>query len=317
LIAAVLREKKALYACQDIPFVMRIFGTAKNDHNICFITEYCPNGDLLVALRTYGAFTLASTQYYIACIISAMEHMHDRGIVHRDLKPENILLAKDNTPRISDFGCVKILPQVKATVTDQSNINNNNNNNNNNENKEERQSKGTDDLDKNTDNKNGNNNKRKDMKSDDPDFVGTPEFMAPELFEAHKYGGIPDDKYKCLDFWSIGCLIFQLLANKTLFKAPTEYLVFQKVSQWDYKIPSDVQDEKTVDLLQKLLTKVPEDRLGFQKRNDLRSHSFFKGIDWDKLLQITPPLINDAYLKKKEKKRQSDTSIFFCCDCCL
>jgi len=150
-----------------------------------------------------------------------------------------------------------------------------------------------------------NNEKRKDMKSDDPDFVGTPEFMAPELFEAHKYGGINDERYICLDFWSIGCLIYQLLSNKILFKAQTEYLVFQKVSQWNYEIPSEIKDEYALDLLQKLLKKTPLDRLGVKNRNDLKEHKFFQAkIDWNKLSDLPPPLINEAYLKTQKQDEE-------------
>ena len=35
-------------------------------------------------------------------------HSHEKSLVHRDIKPENILLDKDLTPKLSDFGLVRL-----------------------------------------------------------------------------------------------------------------------------------------------------------------------------------------------------------------
>lgn len=32
------------------------------------------------------------TKFYIAGVVCALEHMHERRIIHRDIKPENLLL---------------------------------------------------------------------------------------------------------------------------------------------------------------------------------------------------------------------------------
>ncbi len=50
------------------------------------------------------------------CIIigvaKGLAHLHhkcDPAILHLDIKPQNILLDKDYTPKLADFGSVKIL----------------------------------------------------------------------------------------------------------------------------------------------------------------------------------------------------------------
>ena len=55
---------------------------------------------------------LKSTQYYVACLTDALKILHENHFVHRDVKPENVLLNSQNIPKLSDFGCVKILEKL-------------------------------------------------------------------------------------------------------------------------------------------------------------------------------------------------------------
>lgn len=45
----------------------------------------------------------AKLKLWIFQLVSALEHMHNKGIFHRDIKPENILV-KDDTVKLADFG---------------------------------------------------------------------------------------------------------------------------------------------------------------------------------------------------------------------
>lgn len=51
-------------------------------------------------------------------------------------------------------------------------------------------------------------------------------------------------------------------------------------------------NDDTIDLVKKLLVRNPEERLGAGSDNDynkLKSHSFFKGIEWDNLFTQNAP----------------------------
>ena len=288
-IGAIMRERKALYECQGIPFVLQLYATAKNDKHIAFITELCANGDLLQYLKKNGSFSIDSIRYYASCIIVALDALHEQCIIHRDVKPENIMLNNLNQPILSDFGCVKLIrPKFE---------------------------------------------KRESIKSD-PDFVGTPQFMAPELISIPKsvlmqspeeilYGNaedenenkdddeeekeseketaeyrndtdgrLKDEYYKCLDLWSLGCTLYQLRTSKLLFDGVTEFLVFKEVKTMNFTLGT-IKDEIFKDLLSKLLKEKPMERIGADNMNNLKKHLFFKGIEWDKLTTMKAPGLDE------------------------
>jgi len=53
-------------------------------------------------------FSEDDAKFYIAEIVLALQHLHDKGVVYRDLKPENIMLDHEGHVKLSDFGLAKL-----------------------------------------------------------------------------------------------------------------------------------------------------------------------------------------------------------------
>jgi len=79
-----------------------------------------------------------------------------------------------------------------------------------------------------------------------------------------------------------------MLVGKPPFTGATQYLTLQAVKEANLSFPDDM-DETAKDLISKLLQSVPEERLGAENLDDLKSHKFFATVDWENIHTCTPP----------------------------
>ena len=56
------------------------------------------------------------------------------------------------------------------------------------------------------------------------------------------------------DLWSLGCIVFQMIAGKFAFQGLSEYLTWQKIKSLDYSFPEGF-DEDAKDFISKLLVR--------------------------------------------------------------
>lgn len=63
--------------------------------------------DLRVLRSHYGGLKEEYVVFYLGCILSALEYLHDQGLLYRDLKLENLVLDKGGYLKILDFGFAK------------------------------------------------------------------------------------------------------------------------------------------------------------------------------------------------------------------
>ncbi|KAE9101483.1 hypothetical protein PF006_g22660 [Phytophthora fragariae] len=76
-------------------------------------------GGLSVLRSEFGGLKDEYAVFYLGCILSALEYLHDQGLLYRDLKLENLVLDKEGYLKILDFGFAKPDAQ-RADDTDDS-----------------------------------------------------------------------------------------------------------------------------------------------------------------------------------------------------
>ncbi|XP_040013060.1 serine/threonine-protein kinase N2 [Xiphias gladius] len=118
-------------------------------------------------------------------------------------------------------------------------------------------------------------------------FCGTPEFLAPEVLTDNNYT-------RSVDWWGLGVLIYEMLVGESPFPGDDEEEVFDSIVNDDVHYPRLLSPE-SVSLIQKLLQKNPETRLGAgeEDASEIKRHRFFQGMDWDALLakKVKPPFL--------------------------
>ncbi|KAI1329651.1 hypothetical protein F5Y16DRAFT_365854 [Xylariaceae sp. FL0255] len=118
-------------------------------------------------------------------------------------------------------------------------------------------------------------------------FVGTPDYLAPETIR-----GARQDETS--DWWSVGCIMFEFLYGIPPFHASEAEQVFENILTRRITWPDDedMVSSDARDLINRLLCIDPQQRLGANREDkfasggeEIRSHSWFTGINWDTLLQ--------------------------------
>lgn len=232
---AIMREKEIMNILNQHPNknFIKLHYTFQDTNRLYFVMTYAENGDLLNYMQQ-NLLPIKLVRKYTLQLITALEHLHKLGIVHRDLKPENILLNNDMDIFITDFGSAQVYELDFSKPIDLT----------------IRSSQQSTAPSRSPDRRNS--------------FVGTAQYVSPEMLKNR----LASNKS---DLWALGVIIYQMVTNIMPFNAPTEYLIYQKIQNLDYKFTENF-DLNAKDLVSSLIKLEPIERLG--ATDDLQNHGY-------------------------------------------
>ncbi|XP_031393821.1 probable serine/threonine protein kinase IRE isoform X3 [Punica granatum] len=236
--------------------------------NLYLVMEYLNGGDLYSLLRNLGCLDEEMARIYIAEVVLALEYLHSLNVIHRDLKPDNLLIGQDGHIKLTDFGLSKVglinstddfsAPQVSS---------------------------GGFLKEDETKDQHSINREQRQKHS----VVGTPDYLAPEILLGMGHG-------KTADWWSVGIILYELLVGIPPFNADHPQNIFDNIMNRDIpwpKVPEEMSYD-VYDLIDRLLTENPVQRLGATGAAEVKQHSFFKNINWDTLAKQKAMFIPSA-----------------------
>ncbi|KAL8261977.1 hypothetical protein R6Q59_026026 [Mikania micrantha] len=270
------------------PLVPNLRGIVYTEKIVGYAIDYCPGRDLnnLRKKQTEKMFSDGVIRFYAAELVIALGYLHGLGIVYRDLKPENVMIQENGHLMLVDFDLstkLSLKPpsesrstQIKLKSIPLTNTN---------------QfslfshcyrpaipsvdSVHPESIDSSDNNSIRNHETRSLSKSNT--FVGTEEYIAPEMLQGTGHS-FP------VDWWCFGVVLHEMLYGKTPFKGSNRKETFNNILS---KAPELVGEPTPLrDLIRKLLVKDPEQRLSVA---EIKSHDFFRGLDWENVVQISRP----------------------------
>jgi PAS domain S-box-containing protein len=125
-------------------------------------------------------------------------------------------------------------------------------------------------------------------------FVGTEEYLAPEVISAQGHGAP-------VDWWALGVLLHELVFGGTPFRGARRDETFENVLRRPLALPSrPAVSDACRDLISRLLEKDPARRLGTRGgAHEVMAHPFFAEVNWPLLRSETPP-----YVPRKHNQQQ-------------
>ncbi|CAD8106657.1 unnamed protein product [Paramecium sonneborni] len=113
---SVMNERNLLAQFKH-PFLINMNYCFQDRENLFLVMDLLTGGDLRYHIGKMRRFKEHQTKFFIACVILALEFLHNNNIIHRDLKPENLVLDKQGYARLTDLGIARIWKQENSQDT--------------------------------------------------------------------------------------------------------------------------------------------------------------------------------------------------------
>lgn len=276
----ILTERDILTAAKS-EWLVRLLYAFQDDTQIFLAMEYVPGGDFRTLLNNTGVLHNRHARFYIAEMFSCVDALHTLGYIHRDLKPENFLIDSTGHVKLTDFGLAagmlapgKIesmrvrLEEVGNTAAPFGM-----------QGMEERSA---------AERRQGYRSLRKQDVNYAKSIVGSPDYMAPEVLKGVEYDFT-------VDYWSLGCMLFEALAGYPPFAGATVDETWQNLKHWQrvlkkpqYDDPNYFLSKRTWDLITRLVAGKDS---RFKNISEIHKHEYFAEVDFETLREQKAPFV--------------------------
>ncbi|XP_070562359.1 serine/threonine-protein kinase 38-like [Ptychodera flava] len=255
-----VRAERDILVEADNPWVVKMYYSFQDPQNLYLIMEFLPGGDMMTLLMKKDTLSEEATQFYVAETIVAINSIHKLGFIHRDIKPDNLLLDSKGHIKLSDFGLCTGLKKAHRTefYRDLS------------------QAHPSDFASKPMDSKRMAESWKKNRRALAYSTVGTPDYIAPEVFLQTGYTST-------CDWWSLGVIMYEMLIGYPPFCSESPQETYRKVMNWRETLvfPPEVPiSSRARDFIKRFCCDA-EHRLGANGVEEIKSHPFFEGVDWE------------------------------------
>ncbi|KAJ8867026.1 hypothetical protein PR048_032888 [Dryococelus australis] len=242
-----VRAERDVLVEADHQWVVKMYYSFQDPINLYLIMEFLPGGDMMTLLMKKDTLSEECTQFYIAETALAIDSIHKLGFIHRDIKPDNLLLDARGHIKLSDFGLCTGLKKSHRTdfYRDLS------------------QAKPSDFTSSPMDSKRRAESWKKNRRALAYSTVGTPDYIAPEVFLQTGYG-------PACDWWSLGVIMYEMLIGYPPFCSENPQETYRKVMNWQETLtfPPEVPiSEEAKDTIVRFCCEA-ERRLGSQRGMD-------------------------------------------------
>ncbi|OMJ82702.1 hypothetical protein SteCoe_16524 [Stentor coeruleus] len=276
-----VRSERNVLSLADNMWIVELKYSFQDEKNLYLVMEFLPGGDLMNILMKRDVLPEDEAKFYIAETILAVENVHKMNYIHRDLKPDNVLIDRFGHVKLSDFGLCKHANFVNESLIVKKICN--------------------EEISRSSTPKEEYKRSRVLAYS----TVGTPDYIAPEVFSKQGYN-------ETADWWSIGVIFYEMVVGYPPFFADEPSITCQKILHWKktLNIPREAGISKeAVDLIRRLICD-PNERLGSKYGvQEIKMHPFFRGIDWDRIRDNKAPWVpkinsedDTSYFDKFEEK---------------
>jgi len=270
-------------ADNDNNWLVTLHYSFQDDHRLYMVMEYLPGGDLMGLLMKEDTLNEATTRFYAAEMVLAIQSVHDLGYIHRDMKPDNVLLDAHGHLKLTDLGlCKKMDSRVDLLPVSQHAMN-----------PEQAAAAAAAAATRGG----GGGGNSVDSSRSKPysrnrqvafSTVGTPDYIAPEVLAQKGYGR------EC-DWWSMGVILYECLVGYPPFYADEPVQTCRKIVNWkqSFGFPPEATARLSppcMDFIRRLVCNA-ENRLGTGSVEEIKRHPWFHGVDWSTLRSIRAPYI--------------------------